>query len=722
MSRQLAPGSALPPRPFPTAPIAVVVFTGIAVGSIAYLAEKMPLVVVTAVVSMLAIAAIIVVSLRNRERAEAADLFLLRVHGILGWPEPSRQQIALSRWKGGWVGNPTRVDVIYNPLADEEVPEMIAEVRRLAKRAFAGPFKVTKHKKNRVRLILSATSAAERDRDEKIERVKLIIAKTFGTSATCKVEISAPAKDTSPEAQGTKLTEIIVHYEVAPKLSRSGVRASVESQISGVLEGRWRAFWDLPNDIFRMEPRPELPSVIPNPFVAPDQVDPLATYDDLAVPIGVDEDRNVISWRPKHDAHMMTTGKTGKGKTVCELGVIGFLAAHGWEIWGIDGKRFEMLGLRTWPNVKLIAGRIDHQARVAHKVYEEMQRRMAAYEAGEMRLEDFVPILFVIDEFKTFRGALLRWYRLVKPKGPGTQPPVLDEISDIASLGRKMRIHIVNGLQRPDADFLTGDMRDNFAFRVSWGRLSAEGAKMMWNNYTTGTTIPTNARGRGVAYNKQGQPVEIQGYWTPDPYQTDPDRPDRWVFPTDLQLVQNMHPRQRIHELMKIIDPDEIPDLEGDGKTDPLNYYDYMASRIIPAGDPELIDRAREISTTIDAEAAAEQDALNARLQRLHAAAEEDDPEISDDAERFEGYSPAAELFPEELLNDAGDLTRDGLLVLVDDDADTWGLIEYAELDPDDEDCITLSYRDFATGEPAAMTVPTSNHLITRSPVGGSEG
>ncbi len=168
-----------------------------------------------------------------------------------------------------------------------------------------------------------------------------------------------------------------------------------------MLEGRWRAYWDLPNDTFWMEPRPELPSVIPNPFIAPETVDrPRHLRRPWPCPVAIDEDGNVISWRPKQDPHFLTTGKTGKGKTVCELGVIGFLAAHGWEIWGIDGKRFEMLGLRTWPNVKLIAGRIDHQARVAHEVYEEMQRRMAAYEAGSIRLEEFVPILFVIDEFQ----------------------------------------------------------------------------------------------------------------------------------------------------------------------------------------------------------------------------------------------------------------------------------------------------------------------------------
>ncbi|MDZ5146364.1 cell division protein FtsK [Microbacterium testaceum] len=712
MSRLSVPGSRLSPRPTPWITIAIVILLVIATCTAAHLADADGLAVLAGVVAALLVAAIVTVYLRNSARQDTADLYLLRVHGILGWPDPSRDQVRPSRYRGGWVGSPTRLTLVYNPLVDEDFPEMMAETRRLAQRAFGARFNITKHRRNKI-ILTATTSANERERDEKIERTKLIIAKTFGAGATTTVETSSAAPAPGAPA-ATRITGITVKYEVAPKLSRSGIRASLEAQISGVLEGRWRAFWDLSNDTVRMELRPDLPTVIPNPCVAPTTVDPLATYDALAVPIGVDEDGNTISWRPKHDAHLLTTGKTGKGKTVCLLTITEYLAAHGWEVWGIDGKRFEMLGLRSWENVRLIAGRVDHQARVAHKVYEEMQRRMAAYEDGEVRLEDFVPLLFVIDEFKTFRNALLRWYRVVKPKGPGSQPPVLDEISDIASLGRKMRIHIVIGLQRPDADFLTGDMRDNFAFRISWGRLSAEAAKMMWNDFVTGTTIPIDARGRGIAYNRHGQPVEIQGYWTPDPYQTTPDRPDIWVFPNDLQLVENLRPTQRIHPLMRIVDPEEIPDLEGDGAYD-LTYYDFMDARVIPAGDPELDERARAISARVNAEVREERaSARVALLSRIQE--EEEEVEIPDEAEMFNGYSPAADQFPEEILSAEGNLAVEGLLMLVDAGEEKWGLVEYAEHDLDD-DSVTISYRDFATGEPGATSVPTDNTIITRSPL-----
>ncbi|WP_425563400.1 FtsK/SpoIIIE domain-containing protein [Microbacterium panaciterrae] len=720
----LMPGSKLPQKKAPVAPILIVLLIATACGTGAYLAGNMTVVVLICVATILGIPAIIAAYLRARERRESADLLLLRGHVLLGWPDPDLRQIVPSRYRGGWIGVPQRIDIVYNPLLDEDAPENIAEVMRQAKKQYKVPYRISKESKNRIRLVAAPNSAADRERDEKIDRSKLIIAKTFGTSASTTVA-TTPVTRTVGDKQitETRVTRITVKYEVAPKLSRSGVRASIESQISGVLEGRWRGFWDLPNDSFWIEPRPELPPVIENPSVAPATVDPLATYDDLAVPIGVDEDGHTISWRPKHDAHVLTTGKTGRGKTVCLLGITEYLAAHGWEIWGIDGKRFEMLGLRTWFNVRLIAGRVDHQARVAHKVYQEMQRRMAAYENGEQRLEDFTPILFVIDEFKTFRNALLRWYRMVKPKGASTQPPVLDEISDIASLGRKMRIHIVVGLQRPDAEFMTGDMRDNFGFRISWGRLSAEGAKMMWNNFVTGTTIPAQIRGRGIAYNKAGEPVEIQGYWTPDPYQTDPERPEVWVFENDLQLVKQMQPAERIHELMKIVDPDDrFVDLDGDDKVDALNYNDYMDTRIISAGDPSLVDTSVKISRAIADQAAEEKQASRvALLERIQIEAEAEDPEISDEEEMFAGYSPAADAFPEELLTPGGDLAHQGVLMLVESDSDTWGLVEFVDddstLDDEDDDSVTFSYRDFRTGEPGSKTVPRGTSVITRTPI-----
>lgn len=663
------------------------------------------LLVLAGTAAVLIAAAVITTHVRSTRRQEAVDLCLLRIYGALGWPAPVREHLVASRWRGGWFGRPTRILVRYNPVSDESFPEILGETKRVVERAFDTRYKLGKHKPRKGWFQLTVNPVVEdTSKDAQIERVNTVIAKTFGGDAKA-----------NPKFIDEKLREITVRYEVTPRLSSSALRARIESQISAVLDGRWRAFWDLQHDTVRFEVRPDLSGVIFNPNIAPATVDPLATYDDLKVPFAVDEDGNTIYWRPKRDPHGLITGKTGAGKTVAMLGIIQYLAAQGWEIWGIDGKRIELLGLRSWPNVRLIAGRIDHQARVAHEVFRTMQQRFEDYESGRVRLEDFTPVLFPIDEFKTFKNAVTRWYRTVKPKGPGTQPPVLEEISDFMSLARKVRMHALLGLQRPDAEFLTGDMRDNFGFRASFGRLSPDGAQMMWNSYSIGVTVPVNAKGRGIAYDDHGAPVEIQAYWTPDPYQTEAEHPENWVFPDDLKLVEQITPKQTIHQLMAVVDPEDQADLDGTGVEGIPDYNDYMAARIIEAGRAaELQRKAAGVFTGLDDDTVAKRIAELERIQR-----EEAEPELDDTEELFQGYTQPDELVVEEVLNDEGTLARQGLLALIDPDTNSWGLVESAEYDELDEGYIAFTYRDYETGEPGTLSLPTDGTITVRAPEAG---
>jgi S-DNA-T family DNA segregation ATPase FtsK/SpoIIIE len=700
MSPSQATSGALPRLNSWLAPVGGVSAAGlIATGSGALMDS--PLIVGSAISGTLAIsAATITLNCQHRRRMELADLYLLKLSNLLGWAEPDRGHLSTSGWKSGWVGTPRRIRLKFNPLADESAPEIIAEARRQAQRLFGETYKVTKQNDRRGILVLSKVdSDSENATNAQIERVKIVTAKIFGSDAGVNTKFN----------DGGELREITVKYEVTPRLSSSALRARIETNISAVLHGRWRSFWDLQADTVRFEVRPQLAEYIPNPNIAPKAVDPLATYDKLEVPVAVDEDGNVIVWKPKDDPHGLITGKTGKGKTVVLLGIIMFLAAQGWKIWGIDGKRIELLGLRDYPNVQLLAGRVDHQARVAHEMYQMMQDRFERYEAGLVKLEDFEPVLFVIDEYKTFKNAVTAWYRSVKPKGASTVAPTMQEISDFVSLARKARMHLVLGLQRPDAEFLTGDMRDNFNFRMSFGRLSPEGAKMMWDSFSTGVAIPTYARGRGIANNRLGIPVEVQSYWTPDPYQTDPENPSVWVFPDDLNIIQRLRPHERLHELKQIIDPEDAgdwADLDGGDEKDDPNYNDYMASRIVSAS-AEASRPVRKMAGVFEHPKAKELEQITV---------DNSEPEIPDADELFNGYTEGTEMVIEELLGDDGELAVEGALALVDADSDIWGLIDFVEYDVEEEGYVSISYRDFDSGEPGSLALPGADALTVRLP------
>jgi hypothetical protein len=57
--------------------------------------------------------------------------------------------------------------------------------------------------------------------------------------------------------------------------------------------------------------------------------------------------------------------------------------------------------------------------------------------------------------------------------------------------------------------------RDNLRFRGSLGHLSAEGARMVWNDETIGVR-PTNVRGRGTITGPDATPLPAQYWLTPD--------------------------------------------------------------------------------------------------------------------------------------------------------------------------------------------------------------
>src|SRR5699024_4506071 len=109
-----------------------------------------------------------------------------------------------------------------------------------------------------------------------------------------------------------------------------------------------------------------------------------------------------------------------------------------------------------------------------------MDRRYQLVVKSIARTSDFEPLLVFVDEFDAIREHLLEWYGQIKVKGDPRMPPVLAKIGSIARKGRTARVHLLFATQRPDAAFLGGETRDNFRARISLGRLSPQGAMMMW--------------------------------------------------------------------------------------------------------------------------------------------------------------------------------------------------------------------------------------------------
>ena len=268
---------------------------------------------------------------------------------------------------------------------------------------------------------------------------------------------------------------------------------------STMLPGRWRARWDLEGDTVVFEVRPALPASVWLPTDVPAVATTTEARSAAYVAYGVDEDGAEMRWYPARVPHMMLTGSTGTGKTSTAHALLGKVTQYGWPVWVLDAKRVEFLGFRTWPNVQVVAGTITAQVALIHRAWTVMETRYAQIEAGTHTVADFEPLIIFLDEFAEFRSNLVEWYAQVKVRGDPSKPPTLAEVASLARKARTARIHLVLSTQRPDAEFLTGEMRDNFGARVSMGRLSPQGAMMMWENPTVGVSLPRAVTGRAMA-------------------------------------------------------------------------------------------------------------------------------------------------------------------------------------------------------------------------------
>jgi S-DNA-T family DNA segregation ATPase FtsK/SpoIIIE len=294
----------------------------------------------------------------------------------------------------------------------------------------------------------------------------------------------------------------------------------------------------------------------------------------------------VISWRPGVVPHFLFIGPTGAGKTSTSRCVISGVTRSGWAMWIADVKRIEFRDFRDWPNVQVVASSIPQIVAMIHQAWRVMMQRYDLVESGQARVTDFEPLFVLIDEYTEFLNSLRSWYAGVKVKGDPTVPRTLDEVASILRLGRSGRVHLIKTAQRPDIALFggaaAGEMRDNLGQRMSLGRLSPNGALMMWEDASVGVSIPRGLVGRGTTTGVDGHPVEAQAYRFPDI--------DAPAGSQESALLEQLRPSRTVHERLLILEP-EIQDEE-----QPLTWHHYAETPWVKASDrarPRPVDPYR---------------------------------------------------------------------------------------------------------------------------------
>lgn len=634
---------------------------------------------------------------RARRREQVAHL-VAALTPLVGQPGPS--QVRVRVWRGPVLApRPVSVLVRYVPEARTHDPKWLALILEVFAARTGVPWKVTGHQVRRCRLRLDVDESVRDGGSAGEVRVRRTVSELLGPTAV------VTAIDVDDAGQ---VCSVRIRHENGTRLAAVGYRARVERTFSAVMPGRWRARWDLLGDRAVFERRPTFPDIIALPPAHVDAgVDPLQTYDEVAIEFGVDEDGRPQVWRPAIDPNLMVVGSPGTGKTSLEHDVLVQVSRYGWPIWVADGKAIEFLGFRTWPNVQIVATRIEEQVALIERAWQLMEHRYQLIVSGRAKESDFEPLMVFVDEYVDLRANLLAWYVSIKGKGDPTKPPVLDKLASIARKGRSSRVHLLFSTQRPDAEYFGGDMRDNFRMRISTGRLSPQGAMMMWQDPAVGISIPRGCRGRATTINDDNEFVEIQCYFIPDPRKVRPASAEE-------NTLAAARPVTARHERLIILPPQIEPDLDGKQGEQMLRYADYVNAAWVKASEHSAGD-----TVLVDDETPEDARSLASPMTVLGlgggpgewgvAVAGPGEPARDvDEVDEFAGYAPQGSCLPGEL--EVGDL-------VLDCDSGQWLLVDApVEEDLTDPENMSIFWRT-EDGEDGHLSVPADDHLSVRRAV-----
>ena len=148
-------------------------------------------------------------------------------------------------------------------------------------------------------------------------------------------------------------------------------------------------------------------------------------------------------------------------------------------------------------------------------------------------------------------------------------------IGSIARLGRAAGVHLVIATQRPDAEVIPGETRDNLAVRVGCGTLKPSASQMLFNS-NVGARTPSKPPG-GIYIQIHGRGNRGQGFFAPNDW---------------LEKFYERRPEQRPNlEAEPDADGDftDIPDEHGEAvdKSDPLEDWDDYMDEIYAAGEDD---------------------------------------------------------------------------------------------------------------------------------------
>ncbi|MGT3738863.1 FtsK/SpoIIIE domain-containing protein [Staphylococcus aureus] len=235
-----------------------------------------------------------------------------------------------------------------------------------------------------------------------------------------------------------------------------------------------------------------------------------------------------ILWDFVKAPHALITGVTGGGKTYFLFYMIRELFKRDAEVRLLDPKISDLSFMKNVIGTEKVAdtkGQIFKQLREANEEMERRFRMMSEsehYQLGSnFRNFDLPPYFVIFDEVTAFTSTL--------------DKKELQEMNDylinIIMKGRQAGVFMFLTAQRPDADVIKGNVRDQLGLRVSMGNLSSDGYRMTFGQ-TDKVFQPIHESDIGRGY------ISILGQYN-EPILFDAPLMEKYDFVEDVKQILN---------------------------------------------------------------------------------------------------------------------------------------------------------------------------------------
>lgn len=219
-----------------------------------------------------------------------------------------------------------------------------------------------------------------------------------------------------------------------------------------------------------------------------------------------------VSWRFSKLPHMLVAGGTGGGKStflfylLAEFLRLGDAEGGAADVFICDPKNAELASLSCVFGSDRVGVSPAQIAGVVRRCREEMDRRYAWMQSPERfrfgaSAFDYGlnPVFLVFDEVAAFKAEADR----------KTFEEVWGNLTQLVLKARAANVFVILAMQQPRAEVVSTDIRDNLGARVSLGKLSAEGYRMVFGN---GFSDYQPIEERGAGY------IMLDGWDAPKPF------------------------------------------------------------------------------------------------------------------------------------------------------------------------------------------------------------